>query len=583
MTETAHFGINGLIKVLSKCCYLLLIATISICIHSAQAQQKDSTDKLIIHPTADVFIFNKTDSGDVGRFIGNARFTQGTDTLYCDSLHYNKTTRIIEAFSNVRIAQEGGTEGRSHYLRYTIAKKLAFMDGDVSLTDGKNRLECEQLTYDLGIKKGIFNDRGTLHADSTIVVSNRGEYDVKNKEARFSGKVIVTDPHYKTVSDDMGFNTETKVTRFFGPSVVTGDSGKTILHSSSGYYDGSRGIASFFTHSTIWYDGQFIEGDTLYFNRETGYGYAYNNVYALDTAHHSGLYAGRAVYNRRKRTLKATEKPVLEQVNGKDTLFVRADTFYSAPVLKNDTAKGKITQISDRNDNNRAGAAKETTNAAKKEKNKRKKGKEQLPVSMAAIDTSWADTTAPLYFSGYHNVRIYSDSLQGVCDSIVFTQADSTVRMIYKPIAWSRKSQITGDTICLQLDSNSLKSVYVPNNAFVVSLAGPEKAELYDQVQGKTLRGFLKNNALTDMVVAPDAEAIYYSKDDAGAYIGVSQASSTKMRIIFEDQQIHKIRLEQDVHQTLTPMTKADLPNSRLSRFKWLMEKRPKSKAELFE
>ena len=154
--------------------------------------------------------------------------------------------------------------------------------------------------------------------------------------------------------------------------------------------------------------------------------------------------------------------------------------------------------------------------------------------------------------------------------------------MIYSPIAWSHNSQITGDTILMQLDSTTLRKMYVPNNALIVSQSGPEKAKIWDQIQGRTLTAYFDSNAIKQMVVKPDAECIYYSKNDAGAYLGVCQASSIRMFIYFNDQKIKTIKLDRDAHQTLTPMDKADLPNTKLSKFKWLIEQRPKSKEELF-
>jgi hypothetical protein len=155
--------------------------------------------------------------------------------------------------------------------------------------------------------------------------------------------------------------------------------------------------------------------------------------------------------------------------------------------------------------------------------------------------------------------------------------------MMYDPIAWSHKSQITGDTILLMLDSSQMRSLYVPNNALVVSQSGPEKAKLFDQVQGKTLTAYFTNNAIDSMLVVPDAECIYFSKDEGGAYIGVDQSKSELMRSYFVDQNIKKIKFERDVHQVITPLDKADLPSMHLSRFKWLRDQRPESKEELFK
>lgn len=557
----------------SAICALLSIS------YTASAQNADTSNKTTVYLTADINIFTKTDSGEISKFIGNAMFRQGTDTLYCDSVYQNRTTKIMEAFGNVRIAQQGGTEATSNYLKYNSATKTAIMQGDVTLTDGKNRLWCEDLSYNLTDKIGIYNNNGTLVADSTTVWSDRGEYNVKSHNARFTGNVVVTDPHYHTRSEDMGYNTETKLTAFYARSFVVGDSGKTVLNTSSGYMDNTSGLAYFDSHTSIWYDGQYIEADTLSYTRSTGLGYAIGNVIAIDTPHHSALYCGKAKYNRRKRTLLAIEKPVMQQVNNNDTLYIAADTFYSAPMLK-DSLTGKyyaplaFKQVTKKASNDSAAST----------KRKREKKKETAITTLAATaDTTDADSTLPLYFTGYHHVKIFSDSMQGLCDSIVYTQYDSTIRMIYSPVLWSRNSQITGDTICMVLDSSKIKKIYVPNNAFVASIAGPEKAEIYDQVQGRTLHGYFNNNEIEQLRVYPDAEAIYYTKDDSGAYIGVSQAKSDTMQIAFKKQKIQRIMLLQDITETLTPMDKADLPNTRLSRFIWRVAERPRKKEELFD
>jgi hypothetical protein len=133
------------------------------------------------------------------------------------------------------------------------------------------------------------------------------------------------------------------------------------------------------------------------------------------------------------------------------------------------------------------------------------------------------------------------------------------------------------------MDSSKLKKLYVPNNALIVSQSGPDKAQLFDQVQGKTLTAFFEKNAIREMIVFPAAEAIYYSKDDEGAYLGVNQAQSERMKVFFEDEQMTKIVLEQEVKQTMTPMQQVNVQATRLSRFQWLKESRPKSVQELFD
>ena len=186
-------------------------------------------------------------------------------------------------------------------------------------------------------------------------------------------------------------------------------------------------------------------------------------------------------------------------------------------------------------------------------------------------------------FIGFHHVRIWSDSLQGSCDSIAYLASDSLLKMMGKPAVWSRASQITGDTLLLYTDSNRIRRLFVPGNALIVSRTGPEKAQIFDQVQGKTLNAYFKEGELDYMVVFPAAENIYYPKDDDGAYLGVSQAESERMKVYFRDSKIHRIIFEQEINQKMTPLDQAVLSTMRLSRFQWLEEKRPKSRAELFK
>lgn len=605
-------------------CFLFVAST-------SFGQRADTSDKITIQiANTKEIVHLRTDSGEYTKFIYDVVLYQGTDTLYCDSLYQNSTTQNFEAFGDVRLAQQGGTEGTCNYLRYKSAQKLAFMQGNVTLTDGKNTLWCQELTYDLGTKVAVYNKEGTLQNDSTTISSTSGVYNVKTKDSRFTGNVIVTDPRYKIRSEDLGYNAETKLSVFYSRSTVTSDSGKSVLVTTRGTYDGKNIIAHFTGHSSIWNEGQYIEADSMSYNKITGLGMAHGNVVSIDTAQKSWMYCGHAEYYRLQRVLWATIKPVLVQANGKDTFYMRADTFYSAPMEKilskrivlsnkkvNDSlvkaVPGKapisegaplptvgpkkdslvkdadsivVTWVVPKDKIRIRGKVEDTVRAPRKQgqptaKTTTKKGKQVKPL-VAARDTTQADTTAPLFFVGYHHALIFSDSLQAKCDSICYTRSDSLIRMIYNPIAWSRKSQITGDTILMKLDSGNIKYLYVPNNAFVVSQSGPAKAKLFDQVQGKTLTAYFEKNEVTHMIVFPNSEAIYYNKDKADAYIGVGEFKSEKMFIFFNAQQISQIKFDKDPDFKLSPMDKADLPNMKLSRFKWLIDQRPKSKEELF-
>lgn len=525
---------------------------------SAQTKKTDTSGKVnieIINAGYQEYI--QTDSVPYNKLINDVELHQEGNIMYCDSAYVNLQSNNFEAFGNVMIIQPDGTQAISDYLKYTGNTKKAFLQGNVSLTDGKDNLWATEVQYDMTTKVGVYSQGGTLQSDATTLTSNSGVYNIRNKEARFTEDVHVYDPEYTIVSDDMGYNTETKVTTFFGNSVVTSDS--SVLYTHCGTYESKAQIAHFPCRSRIVTKEQDVEADSLYYNKVTGKAKARHNVVAIDTAQQVTLYCQQVDGDERKKTTLATIKPVMKKMNGtEDSLFIRADTFFMGPVVP---VRDSIRTV-------------QVVGKGKKKKE---------VVVMIADTTAEVDTADFRFFIGYHHVKIFSDSMQGLCDSIAYSQKDSIMKMMYEPILWSRRSQITGDTILLYTDSNKLKRMYVPDKAFVISQSGPEKAKLFDQVQGKTLTGYFQDNEITEVLVKPNAEAIQFSKDENDAYLGVQEASSVRMRVTFKDRQIQYIFFEQDVKQKMTPLDKADIPSLKLSRFQWWEEKRPKTLEEIFE
>jgi lipopolysaccharide export system protein LptA len=532
------------------------------------AQQKNTPNTVPVQIVSTKNFYSvATDSGAINKFIGEVQFQQGTDMLFCDSAFLNQEKNNVEAFGNVRIVQSNGTQVMSDYLRYTGNLKQAFLRGNVSLTNGSDNLWTEELNYNLGTKIGTYSQGGTLQNGTTTVSSVNGTYDAKAKEARFIQDVYVTDTQYSIESKDLGYNSESKMMRFFDSSVVVNNT--TVLRTVRGTYDSKNEIARFDTRSSVYSTEQYMEADTMHYNRFTGLGNALGNVVILDTQQHTTLFCGRAFYNQYRRTMLATDKPVLKRQQGNDSLFIRADTFFSAHV--------RMLRLDD------------TTRVDTVVKAEAPKSKKKAKIKVATEEvlplqpTTSADTTSPKYYTGFHHVRIFSDSLQGVCDSIIFSTEDSVMRMMKGPIVWTRESQLTGEVILVYTDSNTIKKIFIPNDAFIAARSGPEKAQLYDQVQGKTLTAFVSNNQLTYAIVKPAAESIFYPTDDSKAYLGVSEAQSERMKIFFDDGKIDRILLEQEITETMTPLQKADLPSMRLSRFKWWQQLRPRSVEELFE
>ena len=489
--------------------------------------------------------FKKEGDSSYQKLIGNVQLEHQGTLMYCDSAIINLVLNDAEAFGDVLIVQPDGTTISSDYVKYAGDKKLAIFRSNVTLTDGKNSLWTDSLDYQTQAKIGTYTTGGTLQAESTTLSSEKGQYLVKTKDAIFEGDVVVTDPQYNCTSKKIAYNTQTKLIKILDQSKVVNAS--SILISSNGVYDAKNEVGKFYGRSSAQNKEQYIEADTLEYNKKTNWSIAKGKVIAKDTAQHITLYAGWASYQESVQRMIAYIRPVMKIEQEQDSFFLSADTFLIAPI--------KPIVID------------------KKKKVVKESYQEELP----------NDTLHPKYYKAYYHVSLFSDSLQASADSIYYNSKDSILSCMIKPVLWSRSAQLTGDTISLYFKKGALDHMYVPNNALIVSQAGPSTAKLYDQIQGNVLKGNFVNNTLKDVWIYPNTSCIYYPKDDSGAFVGVNQSSAERMHIYFDKQTISKIVFQEDVKQTISPLQDIDLKDLFLSKFKWVPERRPKIKPVIFK
>jgi lipopolysaccharide export system protein LptA len=199
------------------------------------------------------------------------------------------------------------------------------------------------------------------------------------------------------------------------------------------------------------------------------------------------------------------------------------------------------------------------------------------------IDTMPAgptDTTLR-YIKGYHHVRIFSDSLQAVSDSLYYSGKDSIFRLFKDPVAWgSGHYQVTGDTIYMYTRNKKADRIYVFENGLAINKVGPN---FFNQIKGTTINGYFKDGQMDFMRAKGNAESIYYVSDDKKAYTGVNKAHADIIDMIFVNKELDRVVLRNDAEGSMIPFKKVNFDEMRLRGFKWQEERRPKSKQELFQ
>jgi hypothetical protein len=178
-------------------------------------------------------------------------------------------------------------------------------------------------------------------------------------------------------------------------------------------------------------------------------------------------------------------------------------------------------------------------------------------------------------------VRIYSDSLQAVGDSLFFSGADSVFQLYYDPVAWSRNGQISGDTIFIHTENKKPKRLYVAENGLLVQEVAGGPA-FFNQVKGRVINGYFENGELQQVEASGLAECVYYIQDNDSAFVGMNRTKADRITLYFKDKNANRVKFVRSVQGTTHPIRKVPDEEKQLEGFRWEMERRPKSKFELF-
>jgi hypothetical protein len=122
--------------------------------------------------------------------------------------------------------------------------------------------------------------------------------------------------------------------------------------------------------------------------------------------------------------------------------------------------------------------------------------------------------------------------------------------------------------------------MYVFENALLLNKVG--KDIYYNQVKGRTINGYFKDGNINYMRAKGNAENVYYAVDDDNKYVGVNKSKSDAIDLFFVNKKPERVKLINGVEGTMYPMGQVDHDEIKLRGFKWLNDRRPKSRYDLF-
>ncbi|MGY5847612.1 OstA-like protein [Salegentibacter sp. HM20] len=453
--------------------------------------------------------------------------------VWCDNAVFYNEDNFFKAYGAVRMQQGDTVSMNSNYAEYNGDTQFAFASGNVVMRRPQTTLETDTLFFDRNKQQAYYRSGGKVIDTGGVITSNIGRYFMEADKYSFVSNVVVTNPQYTINSEQLDFYGETGHAYLYGPSTI--ESETSTVYCERGFYDTRNDNGYFVKNSRIDYDNRTVEGDSLYFDRETNFASATNNIVVTDTVNKSVVTGHYAEVFRDRDSVFITKGALAASVQDKDSMFIHSDTIM-------------IT------------------------------GKPERRI-----------------IRGFYDVRMYKSDMSGKSDSVHINQATGLTQMINltqgpqssvslrrNPVIWSGNSQMTGDTIHLISNpkTEQLDSLVVFNNAFLIQ---KDSIDGYNQVKGMELIGLFRENELYQTDINKNTETLYYSRTEEGNLIGISKTLSSRIMMLFSNQNIDEIYYYNNPDGTLTPEPDFPVNARQLSGFNWRGEERLLTKEDLFK
>lgn len=363
-------------------------------------------------------------------------------------------------------------------------------------------------------------ERGdSLRADTVL-------YNTRTKTGQARGNVWLTDGEVVVMAPSARYDTRSKHA-VFDAGVTLVDS-STTLRSLTGEYWSDERRAEFAGEVRLDEEASTLVADSITYFRDDEVSFARGNVavvhYDADDDERPSrtlLFGSRAYNANRDQFSRMSGNPLLVQI-GSDSLGMPRDT---------------------------------------------------LVIRAHTLEATRTDTLHRLV--GIDAVRIWQERMAATGDSLVFERwlaeaarrgGDEEARLFGSPTSWMDEMQLTGDTLRMVGHDGGIDTLFVWSRSFVARYDST-LARIH-QIKGRDLVALFTDDTLRSMRTGPNAEAIYFLKNDDDALRGGVRGSGDEIAFRFRRGELHQVAIMSGTEGEYTPSEQLPDPYQ-LEGFRW--------------
>ena len=605
----------------------------------AQEEKKDSLVTLVSAKSAQLIEKN---GQSFRKVVGPARFLHNDTYLLCDTALWNVTTNIIDAIGHVQIIQDR-TRLSSGSLQYVVDDDLAkFRGGIVQLEDkDKNTLRTRYLDYNTKDSVAIFQNGASMRdKDGQIIESLYGSYDSKARLFVFNDQVNMYMDTTFVKTSRLEYRSDLNTAYFgYGTDMWQDDN---MLSANDGWYDRDKELFFFRRNVHLLTKDQETWSDTLYYHRAVNDVEMLGQVELMDTTRNVFALAGRLEYTDTLSRVKMTRTPAVmgisEENEKRDTVWFGADTIVyrgirrhkvdslwkvDADVRLKDLQGDPVTEYRRKAAEAAAKAAEE---AAKKDPNAMagrdmgpqgakghapgkkdggqgekgsgaeppegsgsgpgkdgtepgKDAKPDAPTDSTAAAPVPVDTSQISFIWATSRVKLFREDIQMSCDSLVYNDLDSLVRLYRDPLVFNEGNrQYAADSIYVVIKDRKADRARLMSNAFITT---QEDSLCYDQIKGAEMMAYFDSTrTLRRFDALGGATALFFLTEN-DALATVNKVESKMLYALFDKGNLDKIYYFEEAKNDAYPVVQLPKDERYMKGFRWDPDRKPRGPQDI--
>lgn len=489
----------------------------------ANARKAANPDERIDLVHADNMYFDEYQLNGAQRLSGKVELHHKGMKMFCDSAMLYEASQTFDAFGNVRIIQGDTLSLKGDMLHYDGETLMAEMRKNVVMRHREQVMYTDSLNYDRLYSVGYYFDGGRLIDGDNKLTSDWGEYHTDTRNATFNYNVELINPKFRLVTDTLHYDTQTKWSEVVGPSNIYSNADR--IYTERGFYNSTTAQARLFERNKAYGRDREMQGDTVYYDKNTGVMEAFGNVECIDLKNKNILTGHYAFYNELTGEAMATKRALARDFSqGADTLYVHADTLRMFTHYQNtDSVYRKL--------------------------------------------------------HGYFHVRAYRNDVQAVSDSLVFTTRGNCLTLYRDPILWSGERQILGEEIRVYMADSSLDSIHVDRQAL---MAEQLDSVHFNQVASQEMRTYFKNGDISENRAIGNVLVVNYPLEKDSLILYHNYTETALARMFMQERRMKRIWTPQ-AHGFFYPVGLAPKEHTLLPGFAWFDYIRPLHKDDIYE